>query len=213
MFSEEVSRFLRLVVSAVLGILFLAASGYARTESVITALLIGAGALFLYAFVTIWMVGLSAYDYHISTWENFASTFGKLDDEARAAMAFAFPKLRYTMKRGQIREMFEDTNVPIEVFRLFLQTSNDRYISPRRDWYTIDKPEWAWMEIKDWLEERGYIVPDSAAGAHSWLWSGGAYQRLYAYWMAGRKLVDLGRTGEAAVYAQDEQVPELEPES
>jgi hypothetical protein len=32
--------------------------------------------------------------------ESFASTYARLDDEARAALGFKFPTLRYKMKRG-----------------------------------------------------------------------------------------------------------------
>ena len=99
--------------------------------------------------------------------------------------------------------MFENTQVSIELFRLFLQTSNDRYISPRRDWYTVEQPEWAWIEIEGWLEDHDKIVSDSAAGSHSWLWKGNSYQHLVAYWMAGRKLIDMSDR----VYAYDSTPP------
>jgi hypothetical protein len=110
--------------------------------------------------------------------------FGNLDDEGRAAVAFMFPKIRYHMKRGEVREFFEDTNVPMETFRLFLHLSNSKYTTPRRDWYTEQKPQWAWLEIQEWLQENGFIVPDSAAGSHSWLWNGNAWEHLKAYWGA-----------------------------
>lgn len=111
--------------------------------------------------------------------------FASLDDEGRAAVAFVFPKIRYRMKRGVVRECFEDTNVPMEMFRLFLRLSNSKYISPRRDWFTQDKPQWAWLEIFEYLKSNNFIVPDSAAGQHSWLWNGNAWEHLNAYWGAG----------------------------
>lgn len=116
---------------------------------------------------------------------DWMKAFGNLDDEGRAAVAFMFPKIRYRMKRGEVREFFEDTNVPMETFRLFLHLSNSKYISPRRDWFTEEKPQWAWLEIQEYLQENGYIVPDSAAGSHSWLWNGNAWNHLLAYWGAG----------------------------
>lgn len=124
---------------------------------------------------------------------DWMDAFGKLDDEGRAAVAFQFPTIRYHMKRGEVREYFEDTQATIEQFRLFLKTSNDKYISPERDWSSADMPRWAWLEIFGWLEANDYVIRDSAAGSHSWLWKGNAYHHLMAYWMAGRKIEDISR--------------------
>lgn len=134
------------------------------------------------------LLWIKAYDERIEKMIELARLYGAMDEEARQAFAFQFPSMQYKMRRGEVRAFFEDTQVPIETFRLFLQTSNDRYISPRRDWYTSDQPEWAWIAIKDWLEMHDKILPDSAAGPHSWLWKGNSYQHLHAYWMAGRLL-------------------------
>jgi hypothetical protein len=97
--------------------------------------------------------------------------------------------------------MFEDTNATADQFRLFLQTSNDRYISPKRDWQTAEMPPAVWLDIEQWLEGQGYILPDSAAGNNSWLWSGNAYQHLMAYWMAGHKPQNMNVS-----YASDEEM-------
>jgi hypothetical protein len=122
---------------------------------------------------------------------NWMHEFAQLDDEGKAAVAFMFPKIRYRMKRGVVREYWEDSNVPMETFKLFLKLSNSKYISPRRDWYTRDKPEWAWLEIHAWLLENNFIVPDSAAGSHSWLWNGNAWNHLNAYWGAGMHIPEM----------------------
>lgn len=202
-------RFVQSLVSVVFGVICLALSGSFHSEKAIVALILGAIGFFIVFLVTIWTVALAAYDSHLSTWENFAETFGKLDDEARATMGFMFPKIRYTMKRGEVRANFEDTNVSIDLFRLFLQTSNDKYISPRRDWYTKEKPEWAWVEIYEWLKEHDRIVPDSASGSVSWLWNGNSYKHLMAYWMSGRKPVNMNPV---KAYAYEEEMPVLESE-
>jgi hypothetical protein len=126
-------------------------------------------------------------------------SFAKLpDDEARAAVAFEFPFMRYHMKRGIVRPYFEDTNVPIEMFRVFLQRSTSRYIAPQRDWYTTDMPEWAWKEIYLWLVANKKVVPDSAAGNTSHRWIGSAYQQLAAYWLEKPVAVDMDGEGEPA---------------
>jgi len=157
---------------------------------VLFALNIGAFAFALMTAIILGLIVLESLNRRVEVMTNWMTEFGKLDDEARAAVAFAFPTLRYKMKRGEVREMFEDTNVPMELFKLFLKTSNSKYISPRRDWFTTDKPEWAWLEIRQWLQDNEYIKRDSAAGNHSWLWDGNAWDHLKAYWGAGLHLVE-----------------------
>jgi hypothetical protein len=178
------------IITAVLCILCLALSGKAQGR-VASAFNLGAvmfGFLFFLVVVLMFLEGLNR---RVEVMTEFASAISKLDDEARAMMAFEFPHMRYRMKRGEVREYFEDTNVPIELFKLFLQTGDSKHISPRRYWYTVDKPEWAWLELKGWLEDHEYIVPDSAAGSHSWMWRGNAYEHLKAYWGTGIRLRDM----------------------
>lgn len=189
------------VITTFILILFIALAGMTR-GSVSKAFVAGAFVMALMTAVVmalLWMEGRNESTRVMIDW---MTAFSKLDEEARSAVAFQFPSMRYRMKRGQVRPYFEDTSVTIEQFRLFLQTSNDRYISPERDWSGGEMPRWAWTEIKGWLEENDYILPDSAAGSHSWLWKGNAYRHLLAYWMAGRQIVDMGE-GER-VYAYEE---------
>jgi hypothetical protein len=184
-----------------IGLMALGAKAPARL-----ALALNIGAL-IFAGMTaavLWMLIVQTLGEHLEKQTRFAEVFNTLDEEARRALAFQFPSMRYHMKRGIVRPYFETTEVPMEMFRHFLQTSNDKYVSPRRDWYTANYPEWAWMEIMSWLEENDKVIPDSAAGSHSWLWKGTAYQQLMAYWMAGRELTykDGGR-----VYAYETPTP------
>lgn len=176
-------------------------------EEVRTALIVGALIFALMTGVVLWMLVLQSYDERIGKMIELAKVYAGLDEEARQAFAFQFPTMQYHMRRGEVRAYFEDTKVPIEMFRLFLQTSNDRYISPERDWCTAEMPRWAHEEIRIWLEQHGRIVPDSAAGNHSWLWSGNSYRYLMAYWTAGRKIQDM--SGGEMVYAYDEPQPTL----
>lgn len=188
------------MITAVICIVLIAL-GYKAPARVLTALNIGALIFAIITAIILWTLILEAANRRVDVITDWMKEFSKLDEEARAAVAFQFPTIRYHMKRGKVREMFEDTQVPIEIFRLFLKTSNNRYISPRRDWTTEERPAWAWDEIKNWLEEKDYIIADSAAGSHSWLWSGEAYRHLTAYWMSGRHLQDMSATN---VYAYEE---------
>lgn len=178
------------IIAAMLCILCLVISGKA-SRSIASAFNYGAvmfGVLFL---IVILLLIRESNIRRIDAMTSFAEKIVGLDDEGRAMMAFEFPYLRYHMKRGEVREYFEDTNVPMEMFKEFLRTSDQKYISPRRDWCTSKKPEWAWIEIKEDLEARGLIVSDSAAGSHSWKWRGHAYEHIKAYWGAGLKLRDM----------------------
>ena len=202
--SEFTPKFHHLMVSIFLVVGFTALSA-ATSGRVIVACIVGAGSFLLVTGIVLLLLIIEGLNRRVEVMTEFANAIGKLDDEARAMMAFEFPHMEYHMKRGEVRAMFENTQVSIELFRLFLQTSNDRYISPRRDWCTTDQPEWAWIEIKGWLEAHDKIVPDSAAGPHSWLWKGNSYQHLHAYWMAGRKLINMSDR----IYAQDEDEAKL----
>lgn len=165
--------------------LALIALGAKAQARVLLALNLGALIFGSMTVVVLWMLIVNTLNERVDRMIDLAKAYGQLDDEGRAAFAFQFPEMRYRMKKGEVREMFENTNVPIEMFRTFLKTSNGKYISPERDWTGGDQPRWAWLEIKDWLEGENYIVPDSAAGSHSWLWRGQSWEHLKAYWAAG----------------------------
>jgi hypothetical protein len=194
-----VPKLIHAIITALIciGLMLLGAKLSSRLAA---AMNIGALIFAIMTVVVLWMLVVQTLGEHLERQTRFAEVFNMLDEEARRALAFQFPSMRYHMKRGIVRPYFENTEVPIEMFRHFLQTSNDKYVSPRRDWYTAERPEWAWLEIMTWLEENDKIIPESAAGSHSWLWKGTAYQQLMAYWMAGRKVVDMN---ESKVYAYD----------
>lgn len=178
-------------------IMLIAFCGYTKNEQVIRAFTIGA---WIFAIITAIVLGglvMETLNHRVAVMTEFIREFGKLDDEARAAVAFEFPSMRYVMKAGKVREYFEDTNVPMDMFIAFLQTSNERYTSAERDWSTGDKPRWAWKEIMEYLHRKGYVIEDSYAGNHSWMWRGSSYKHLTAYWLKGRKLQNLNTGTEA----------------
>jgi hypothetical protein len=203
---SEGTKFIQAVVSVLLGVLLIALMSKFTSQEATWALLLGAIAFFVTFATCLGTIALAAYDQHITAISDFVQSFANADDETRRAAGFAFPTMRYVMKRGIVRGELEDTGVPVEIFRLFLATSNDRYISPRRDWFTKDKSEADWIAIYQWLLEKDYIIADSAAGSVSWLWKGNAYRHLMAYWMAGRSPSNMNPT---TVYAQDVENPAL----
>lgn len=192
------------VAMVLLLILCLIGGAWARGR-ILLALNIGSIIFAVMTAIIMILIVLESLNRRVEVQTEWMQAFGKLDDEARAAVAYQFPTMRYRLKRGEVRQMFEDTNVTIDQFRLFLKSSNSKYISPERDWNSKDKPRWVWLEIRQWLEGNGYVVSDSAAGSHSWLWSDGSYQRLFAYWMAGRKLT-VTEAEDTRVYAYEEKL-------
>jgi hypothetical protein len=213
MMMPYVPRLMDAIITALICIVLMAIGAVLDTKTwtrIAIVFYIGALIFAVMTALVLWRLVVEGLGQHLERQTHFAEVFHLLDDEGRRALAFQFPSMHYHMRRGIVRSYFEDTQVPIEMFRLFLQTSNDKYISPRRDWYTTEQPEWAWEEIKTWLEENDKILPDSAAGSHSWLWKGSAYQQLMAYWMAGRRLVDMS---EIRTYAYDLPTPPPEDDA
>jgi hypothetical protein len=196
-------KFSHILVSTALAIVLIWGSAYVDGRGG-WALLIGASVLLLIAGGTLLNMVMTVYNERWDKIESFANTYTKLDDEARAVLGFTFPTLRYKMRRGAVREMFEDTNVTAEQFRLFLKTSNDKYISPERDWQSKEFPPAVWSEIYHYLCDHGYVFPNSASGNISHQWKGESYRHLMAYWMPiGHGTKD---RGESVAYAYEEEL-------
>lgn len=94
------------------------------------------------------------------------------------ALGIKFPHIR--IKLGAIKpiEFFEDTNATYEQFDFYIRTSNDRQISPLRDWRTTERPARIWHEITDHLIKFGYVQRASSSGSHSHLWLFQSYSKL-----------------------------------
>jgi hypothetical protein len=73
--------------------------------------------------------------------------------------------------------------VPMEYFDHFMRTSNDAQISPERGWNSTEYPARIWTQIYGRLLQLGFIVPDSAAGNHSYRWQPGAVAELWARYL------------------------------
>lgn len=152
---------------------------------------LGAGLFAVITALILLLLVMREYANTVDSITAFAVAFSKLDDEGRAAVGLQFPHMRYTMRAGRVRELFDNTQVPIATFRLFLQDSNERTIAPERNWYTTERPREAWQEIYNWLLKNKYILPDRVAANESWLWKGNSYRHLMAYWMAGREIQEM----------------------
>lgn len=170
----------------------IAMTAFTRDQKVINAFYAGSIGFGLLAVVIVILIWIQTGTDRVESMERFIRAYQALDEEGRMAVSYQFPTIRYRMKRGKVLEYWEDTQVPIETFRLFLQDCTKKQIAPERNWNSTERPRWAWEEIKETLESSDLILPDSAAGSHSWLWvNESAYQRLMVYWMAGKRPVNL----------------------
>ncbi len=151
-----------------------------RTGNIYGALLFGSGSFFIMAASIVWMMALS-HHYYVTI--QYIEAYIKLDPVQRSELGFNIPSLRFTVRRGKVSELFEDTRASIEHMRLFLVDSNSINTAAERNWNTAERPRWAWAEIYDWCVRNGKVRDDSAAGSHSYEWVGNSYNALMFYWL------------------------------
>lgn len=176
--------------------------------NVFNALAVGAAVFLLMTFIIVWMI---AYSHRFDTIVRYIEAFIQLDPEQRAALAYNIPALRLVARRGRVVELFEDTQATSEHIRLFLVDSTPEVTSSQHAWNTAEKPRWAWEEIYDWLVRFGKVIPDSAAGSHSYRWRGTAYKSMMLYWI-GSSVPDLNAVDgfdQARVFASENHSPTL----
>lgn len=156
---------------------------------------IGAAVFLIITGIILAVIVLDGYTSYNESLADIALALSKLDQQGREMLGYAFPTMRFVMERGMVKQKFEDTGVDVDLFIEFMASSKETYISPERDWFTSDKPHWAWEKIVDFLISNGDIIPESAAGPKSHLWKSRAvYQRYCAYWLKGRKLANLNES-------------------
>lgn len=170
-----------MVVAVFLGAASLAVSGFMDGRPAAAGLM---AALFLWllAGAVLALLILEARRQFYETVSHFASELAKLDPDRWQALGIQFPQLRIRY-RGETLVFFEDTAATFTDFERFMRDSDLREISPERNW--SNGPERRrWAEIKNWLEGRKYIYPQSASGNHSWLWRGDMYRVLWQRYIA-----------------------------
>ncbi len=178
----------RMICSSAIAILLIVLSAYVdqTRTTIITALYVFAGLFLLYVVVQLYDAHHEVIREDQRVAGEYATSISKLDPQQFNALGLGMPTLHATMYQGDVIELFEDTKATVKQFIHFLEDSDDRQISPRRNWTSREYPQEAWYEIKTWLAapKRNYIFEDSARGNHSWLWRGGAYRMLCTYWFA-----------------------------
>jgi len=94
------------------------------------------------------------------------------------ALGIKFPYMRIKLGSVEPLVFFEDTNATMDQFTYYVRTSNDRQVSPLREWRTTELPARVWHEITDYLIKAGYVDRSSAAGNHSHLWLFRSYAKI-----------------------------------
>lgn len=150
-------------------------------------LIAGIGLILMAAFVLILLWRDSMNEYY-RTITAFGNMLAKLTPDQWSALGIAFPHIRIRWK-GKPIKFFEDTSATMEDWERFLDDSNWKQISPERNWKGADLRKWE--QIKGWLEEHNFIIRDSAAGQHSWLWRGNMYSILRDRYLYPEGIPDL----------------------
>lgn len=99
-----------------------------------------------------------------------------LDSEKLRALGIAFPELRvYPGKQGP-HYTIEDTGIPIEILRQFMDDSDPYQFAPVRNYGDGTRDRKNNQKVAGFLLERGHLQPDSASGNHGLLWYAGHYE-------------------------------------
>lgn len=96
-----------------------------------------------------------------------------MDPERYRALGIRIPELHiYASHEGPI-EYLEDTEIRMDLARQFLRDSDEYQFAPERLYGEGTRMRRQWQLLKDWLIEQGYLINNSAAGNHTWLWRTG----------------------------------------
>jgi hypothetical protein len=103
-------------------------------------------------------------------------------NEKLNALSLAVPEIGLQWIDGAIIPTWEDTGVPLDVFREFLRGSNGEYVQPVREWAKDEQSQRQYEIIIQKLLELGYLKTQPR-GPRSWTWAPNALEKLWARWM------------------------------
>jgi hypothetical protein len=114
--------------------------------------------------------------------KEWLSELRQMDPEQwRALGLINIPFINITWE-GETMLIWEGT-VSMKYFEHFMHTSNDSQTSPKGEWNTKKYPERVWTLIYNRLVQLGFVIPDSAAGNHSYLWRPGMRAEAWARYL------------------------------
>lgn len=111
-----------------------------------------------------------------------AEKLDKMQADRFECLGISLPKIRVKWTGSRAIQYYDDTDVPLVYFVRFMHGSDKKQVFPvrncRNDWL----PEWSWEQIRKNLEVHGFVIKDSAAGSHSWLWRNDtAYEKCWKH--------------------------------
>lgn len=107
---------------------------------------------------------------HLATLGKSAVSINEMAPDRFIALGISLPKVRATWTGSEAILYFDDTDVPMLYFKMFMDGSDKQQIFPERDCREGGMPLGFWKMIRLNLESRGLVIERSAAGSHSWLW-------------------------------------------
>lgn len=101
----------------------------------------------------------------------------EMNPEQWQALGIRFPELRIRY-HGKPISYIEDTDIRSEWMKQFLDDSDEYQFAPERLYGEGTQARKQWMLVRDFLISEGYLIDQSAAGNHSWLWRTGRRRQL-----------------------------------
>jgi len=155
------------------------------------------GLWFLGTLAAIWIfiAGLwqSKSDYNLSL-ARVAEQIRMMNPEQWNALGIRYPELRIKF-HGKPIQYLEDSDIRLECFQKFLDDSDEYQFAPERLYGDGTQLRNQWRMSRDWLIGKGFIIDNSAAGNHTWLWRTGRRQQLISmYFPPEISMVDLNQT-------------------
>lgn len=156
------------VLVALLGCLGLFASASIKDGRALWAFYVFSGSMWLISIIEMFcLVWEAVANYNLSIAEVARSMKGMTEQE-REALGFFFPRMMMQIRATSIDFIFSG-NATVEDLERFVNDSDQRQVSPERHWAEGTERQ-HWQDILDWMISHGYVMEDSAAGSHSWLW-------------------------------------------
>ena len=137
----------------------------------------------------------------------FLSELLQSTQEQLQFLSVEFPELGVELEPEPIVYLLDNmlnTGINLEFFRKFIQDSSDKEFADVRE-YNDDKTlqerfnvsrdtvRAQWQKSVGFLAKKGYLLPNSAAGPHSYLWkSKGHYRKIARRYVSVHTLTDLG---------------------
>lgn len=104
-------------------------------------------------------------------------------NEKLNALSVSVPEINLRWIHGAIVPTWEDTGVPLEVFRTFMADAREESVKPVREWAKDSESQRQYEIIIQKLLELGFLKTEPPRGPYSWRWRGNMRVRAWERWM------------------------------